>query len=82
MNAEFEVIIEELNFLLEDGVPKNVRRLIEEVISYLEDSEMEDSTKINKALAILEDISGDNNLDPISRTQFLSVSSSLEALIA
>lgn len=82
MNDEFEVIIEELTFLLEDGVPKNVQRQIEEIISYMKDEEMDNSTKINKALTILEDISNDNNLDPISRTQFLSVSSSLEALIA
>ena len=81
MNADFEVIVDELLYLSEDGVPKNVKKLIDDIIALLHDESLEESTRVNKALAILEDISNDNNLDPISRTQFLSISSSLESLL-
>jgi len=81
MKIDFEPIIEELNFIKEEGVPRNVKDNIDLIIVYLNDSSAEESTKINKALTILDDVANDINLASHSRTSFWNLSSMLESMI-
>lgn len=82
MTIDFEPIIEELSFVEEEGVPKNVRVNIENIISTLNDSDSDDSTKVNKALSVLDEIANDINLAAHSRTSFWNISSLLESMLS
>jgi hypothetical protein len=77
---DFEPIIEELRLLEEDGVPKNVKKSIEDIVIFLQDKNIERSTKISKALSVLDEIANDINLASHSRTQFWNLSSVLESM--
>ena len=76
---DFESVIEELQLLEEDGVPKNVKVQIEEIISFLKDENIDRSIRISKALVVLDNIANDINLAPHCRTQFWNLSSMLES---
>ena len=77
--AELEGIIDYLKELLDDNtIPRNVRNKISTVIEILEDNQMEESIKVNKALDEFEEISNDANLQPYTRTQLWNVVSMLE----
>lgn len=82
MDVDFEPIIEELEFIKEEGVPKNVRENIDSIIVYLNDDSIEASTKINKALTVLDEIANDINLASHSRTSFWNISSILESMLS
>lgn len=81
MAIDFEPIIEELDLLREEGVPKNVSGFIEEIMACLK-QDSDDSTKINKALSILDEIANDINLAAHSRTSFWNLSSMLESMLS
>lgn len=80
MEEDFEAIIEELQFLEEEGVPKNVKKSIDDIKEVFNDESLERSIKISKALSILDDVANDINLASHSRTQFWNLSSMLESM--
>lgn len=82
MAIDFEPIVEELSFVEEEGVPKNVRAHISDIIECLNDKDAEDSTKINKALSVLDEMANDINLASHSRTSFWNLSSLLESMLS
>ncbi len=63
----------------DDGVPKNVRAKIDEIIGDL-NNDTELSVRIGKSLHCLDEISEDLNLQSYIRTQIWNVSSMLEKL--
>ena len=73
-------ILELLNLIEQDRtVPKNVRTKIKEVISSLaENNGKSKEVKVDQAIQQLDDLSGDPNLPPYTRTQIWSVVSALE----
>jgi len=71
-------IIETLSELCEDPtIPRNVKAKFSEISSALKDTR-EISIKVNKALSDLDEIGGDANLQPYTRTQIWSIVSMLE----
>lgn len=78
--SEFDEILEELQFLEEESVPKNVKQQILEIIELLKNESFEKSTKISKALSILDEIVNDNNLELHYRPSFWNISSMLESM--
>lgn len=77
----FEPIITSLEELREEGVSKNTDVLISNIIAELAANGEEDSKKINKVLAVLDEIADDVNLAADIRTQFWNISSVLESMI-
>lgn len=78
MSIENAVI--SLNELKEDSMtPKNLKDRLQEIVDVLQKKE-ENSIKINKALDILDDICGENNLQPYIRTQLWNIVSMLESI--
>ena len=73
-------VIELLGEIQNDqSVPRNVRTKIDFIVQTLrQDSEL--STKINKSLTHLDEISSDVNLQSYTRTQIWNVMSLLEKL--
>jgi len=76
--------IEEITSALEnlkndEGVPKNIKLRIENIIAALQEN-IEISSKVGKSLQILDEISDDMNIPPFIRTQIWNVSSMLEKL--
>lgn len=82
MAIDFEPILEELEFIEEEGVPKNIKVFISQIMSCLKEDNIDDSTKINKALTILDEIANDINLASHSRTSFWNLSSLLESMLS
>lgn len=77
---ELDNVIKSLNEIEEDAsVPRNVRLQIQNAIISLRQS-AELSTKVNKALNELDEISSDVNLKSYTRTQVWNVMSTLEKL--
>jgi uncharacterized protein (UPF0147 family) len=80
LKQEFDEIIGALTSLKEDeGVPKNVRAKIDNIIAEL-NTDNELSLKVGKSLHTLDEISEDLNLPAFIRTQIWNVSSMLEKL--
>ena len=63
----------------DQNVPRNVRAKMQDIQNKL-NSSTEQSVKIHDAMGTLDDISGDVNLDPFTRTQVYSIISMLEKL--
>ena len=63
----------------DQNVPRNVRAKMQDIQNKL-NSSTEQSVKIHVAMGTLDDISGDVNLDPFTRTQVYSIISMLEKL--
>jgi uncharacterized protein (UPF0147 family) len=80
LQQSIEEIISALDNLKNDeGVPKNIKSRIENIMTALqEDTEI--SSKVGKSLQILDEISDDMNIPPFIRTQIWNVSSMLEKL--
>ncbi len=76
-NQSIELMLNEI--ILERGVPRNIRSLIEDSISLLE-SEGEMEEKIAHITSILDDASGDPNISPHTRTKIWNVVSFLEEI--
>lgn len=82
MSAEEQIteVIQILNDLCGDpAIPKNVKLKIEEIVKTLK-GESEISIKVNKALAGLDEISDDSNIEQFVRTQIWSAVSLLEKI--
>lgn len=74
-------LIEELNLLLEDdSVPKNVRVKLISAKSALQQKDMENCLRANKALQELDDLSDDPNIPSYVRPQIWNIVSQLETL--
>lgn len=80
MVEEMSDLIEMLKELLDDTtVPRNVKTKVQEIINILNvDEDM--SLKVSKALAELEDVSNDTNMQPFTRTQIWNIVSFLETM--
>ena len=74
-SQNIEVMLNEI--ILERGVPRNIKTLIEESIDLL-DSEGEMNEKIAHITSILDDASGDPNISAHTRTKIWNVVSFLE----
>lgn len=61
-------------------VPKNVRSAIEQVKASLANDKQELAVRINSAVSILDEISGDPNIPVYSRTQIWNIVSMLEVM--
>lgn len=73
-------ITKALSILKDDeGLPKNIRAKIDEIIIALTD-DTDLSSKVGKSLHTLDEISEDMNIQPFIRTQIWNVSSMLEKL--
>jgi uncharacterized protein (UPF0147 family) len=76
-----ENLIEELSIILEDdSIPKNVRTRIEAAITSLQDSEVEESLRANKAIQELDNVSEDPNMPSYIRSQLWGIISQLETM--
>ncbi len=62
----------------DDGLPRNIRARIQDIVSLLQNANMELPIKINKSLSELDLIAEDINLQAFIRTQVWNVSSILE----
>lgn len=77
---ELDDVKEMLKELTEDHtVPRNIKTKVQEIIEILSADE-ELSLKVSKALAELEDVSNDTNMQPFTRTQIWNIISSLEMI--
>lgn len=76
---DFQDIIEMLQEIQEDRVPKNVSKQVDDIIACLSNEETEDTTKIHKTLSILDDIANDVNVASHIRTMFWNITSILES---
>ena len=80
MDSEINSIKELLTEIMVDSdTPKNVRAKCQLVNTIL-DEECENSIKVNKALAELEDTVNDSNVQQFTRTQLWNVTSLLEKI--
>lgn len=74
-----EELIEELLMILEDdSIPKNVKLKIEGAIAALQQQNVEESIRANKALQELDDLSDDPNIPSYIRPQLWNIVSQLE----
>ena len=64
----------------DSSVPRNVRAKIDVMIATLKQQDSEISTKVNKCLSHLDEISSDVNLQSYTRTQLWNIMSILEKL--
>ncbi len=74
-----EGVIHALAELADDtSVPKNVREKVNAARGFLGEKDTELSIKVNKALAELEEVSEDINIQTYTRTQLWNIASMLE----
>jgi uncharacterized protein (UPF0147 family) len=76
-DQNIEVMLNDI--ILERGIPRNIKTLIEESIGLL-GSEGEMSEKIAHITSILDDASGDPNISAHTRTKIWNVVSFLEEI--
>lgn len=76
----FEDVIQSLEEVQEEGVPKNIKQNIDSLILCLNQEE-DSAAKVHKALSLLDDITNDANIAPHIRTQLWNISSALETFI-
>ncbi len=60
-------------------IPKSILLKVQNTIRFLESKE-ETPIKVSKALTEIEELTLDNNIEPITRTQLFNVSSILEII--
>ncbi|MFC1722522.1 UPF0147 family protein [Nanoarchaeota archaeon] len=70
--------LEELS--IDNTVPRNIKARVDEVIQTLKGEGDDMDMKINKALADLDDISDDSNIQAFTRTQIWNIASMLEMM--
>ena len=76
-----ESLIEELVSITEDQtIPRNVRQKIQEAILSLQNEEVEECLRANKALQELEDLSENPNIPSYVRPQLWNIVSQLETI--
>ena len=73
-------VIDALHELEQDTLlPKNIKNTVTQSLSILQSAE-EIRVRVHKALAALESVSEDANIEPFTRTQLWNVVSLLEAI--
>ena len=77
--------LDEINNLLDEinsdrTVPRNIRILIEQAKSDLNNAANEIAVRINSAVSILDEVSNDPNIPIYTRTQILNIVSMLEVM--
>lgn len=77
---EFQEIIEYLEDLEWDGVPKNIKKELQLVLEYLKQEDLEVMTRVHKALSILDELANDPNILADTRAQLWNISSLLESV--
>ncbi|MAG52538.1 MAG: hypothetical protein CMH62_01090 [Nanoarchaeota archaeon] len=75
-----EVIPEFEKIINDDGVPKNIKSKIDNIISIITEASSTTEFKTNKALQELEEISEETNMPEHVRTQIWSIVSLLESI--
>ncbi len=76
-----EDLIEELEMISEDhSIPRNMRLKIQEAIVSLQNEEVEECLRANKALQELEDVSDNPNIPSYVRPQLWNIVSQLETI--
>ena len=79
-DEDTQAIIDFLNELSEDNtVPRNIKAKLQAVLEILKSGD-DISTKVNKSLHELDEISNDTNMQPYTRTQIWHIVSLLEKL--
>lgn len=74
-----EVLTEFKKILEDDGVPKNIKTKINDIMSMFSNSETTPECKTNKALQELDEISEETNVPEHIRTQIWGIVSLLES---
>ena len=78
---ELEGVIKMLDEILEErGVPKNIKRAIQESKNYLINGEMQPEVKISAAIHCLDEITNDPNMPIYVRTKVWNIMSILEQI--
>jgi uncharacterized protein (UPF0147 family) len=82
MNDDLAEIVAYIDdFTQEDSIPKSVKTKLQMIVSELKSAdETTLSLRVNESLSLLDELSGDNNLDQFTRQQIWSISSMLEGL--
>jgi hypothetical protein len=77
---EMNGVLELLSMIEQDNsVPKNIRCKIKEAMDCLNNSQIESSVTVDKAIQNLDELSGDPNVPMFTRTQIWSAISALES---
>jgi uncharacterized protein (UPF0147 family) len=72
-------VIELMEEVINDtGVPRNIRKTVEEAKNKIQ--EKADVTNLSMAIYLLDDISNDINMPPHTRTEIWTIISEIEAL--
>ncbi len=77
--------IESMNKLLDEisedrTVPRNIRSLVQEAKTDLNDAQKDMEVRINSAVSILDNVSNDPNIPIYTRTQIWNIVSMLETM--
>ena len=77
--------IEAINKLLDEinedrTVPRNIRTMVQEAKSDLNDENKDMAVRINSAISILDNVSNDTNIPTYARTQVWNIVSMLETM--
>ncbi|MBD3155735.1 MAG: hypothetical protein GF368_03715 [Candidatus Aenigmarchaeota archaeon] len=79
--SKLETIINLLGEIADDRtVPRNVRSVIEEAKTSLEDDSKEMDVRLNSVISNLDEITNDPNIPMYTRTQIWNVVSMLESI--
>lgn len=74
-------VIELMDSIIADsGVPRNIRRMVEEAKNKIKGEKKELALNISSAIYMLDDISNDINMPSHTRTDIWTIISELEAL--
>jgi len=78
---DLESVNKMLDEIQEDRtVPRNVRTMIEEAKSSLNDERQDMAVRINAAISILDEVSNDQNIPTYTRTHVWNIVSILEVM--
>lgn len=77
--SDFQTVIDAIEELKEDQIPKKVKEKLNRLIVMLGNGE-ESAVKASKALTELEDLTNNMNIEPMTRTQLYSIVGILETL--
>ena len=75
--ADINAVLEDISH--DQNVPRNVRTKMQDLRAKMQ-SGAEQSIKVHDALNAIDEVSGDSNIDPFTRTQVYSIISMLEKL--
>jgi uncharacterized protein (UPF0147 family) len=79
--TELDMVIQRMEDLKDaNGIPSNVKDMLEESIEALEDEDAELSVRVNSATSLLDEISNDPNIAQHTRTEVWNIASMLESV--